>query len=156
MTFLSHLQSEFGRYVRGATVAAALTAILTGCGGGGNGSGGTGGGTPPPPDTSVTVSGTVTDSGTGKTLAGRTVELTEQGLATLTSVTNSSGGYTIADVPAGTTAILEVWENNNGVPYYEDYATSPTAIGTTATQVINITFDLEAGPPPPPFVTPHK
>ena len=95
---------------------------------------------PPPAPIVGTVSGTVSVEGSG--LAGVTVNLS--GAASQSAATGSSGGYSFANVPAGTHSV-----QISGAPAEVDFASTATAVtiatsGQTATADFSGTYIRES------------
>lgn len=91
---------------------------------------------PPPPPTTGTVGGAVMDASTNQSLSGATAALVSN--PSLAALTNGSGSFSIANIPAGSQQITFTL---NG------YATTTATVSVTAGAIINIgNVPLSAAP----------
>jgi hypothetical protein len=97
--------------------------------------------TTPDPDEVGTVTGTVASSSTSAAISGATVKV-----GTRSTTTASDGTFTVADVDAGSRAIVV------SASGYTSYSGTVTVVAGGTTSVGTISLALSGdGPPPPPF-----
>ena len=98
------------------------------------------GSAPPPPTTTGSISGTVTDAGTGDPIGGAGVS-TDSGQST---TTDGSGNYTLSDVPTGTrsvTASASGFASSTAQTSVSEDVTSTLSFALTAVQTGVMTVD---------------
>lgn len=131
-----------------AVLVLGASALLSGCGGGGSSSTSTG--SSAGFQATVSITGTLVDQLTQMPLVSRTVTVAGTSLSTLT---NSSGVFIIADVPVGTQELLitDSLGNTDGSTSVVVFEASDGTddLGTLAINTSN-------SPPPPPLVKPGR